>query len=48
MAGRIQSKWLIAGAAGLIALALGWAWYDGGQQPLRTMTAQTTLPTVVQ
>jgi hypothetical protein len=48
VAGRIQSKWLIAGAAMLVALALGWAWHDGGQQPLRSMTAPTTLPTVVQ
>jgi hypothetical protein len=39
---------LIAGAAGLTVLALGWAWHDGGQQPLRPMTAPTTLPTVVE
>jgi hypothetical protein len=48
VAGRIGNKWLIAGAAVLTVLALGWAWHDGGQQPLRLMSAPTTLPTVVQ
>jgi hypothetical protein len=39
------------GVIGALALALvallGWAWYDGGEQPLRAMTAPTSLPTVV-
>jgi hypothetical protein len=44
----IRKNWpLCLLAFGLMAL-LGWAWSDGGEEPLRELSAQTNLPQVVQ
>ena len=48
MAGRIRVNWLVAALGVALAALLAYAWYDGGEQPLRAMTAETTLPRVVQ
>ncbi len=48
MAVRIRKGWLIAGLALTLSAVIGWAWWDGGTQPLREMSAPTNLPEQVQ
>ena len=48
MSAKIRVNWLIGALALALAVLLGWAWYDGGETPLREMSAATTLPKVVQ
>lgn len=48
MAGKYRVNWLVAVPGVALAALLAYAWYDGGEQPLRPMTAETTLPKVVQ
>ncbi|MEL7783186.1 hypothetical protein AAG596_11815 [Citromicrobium bathyomarinum] len=44
-----QSTWLRIGAgAAAVLLVLGWAWWDGGEQPLRPMAHAIDLPEVAE
>ena len=45
MALRLRKAWLIAGVTALaLAGLLGWAWANGGQQPLRPISEAVSLP----
>ena len=42
---RLQATGLVAGIAAVaLAALLGWAWADGGQQPLRAISEPVALP----
>lgn len=45
MALRLRKAGLIAGVAAVgLAALLGWAWADGGEQPLRPVSGPVTIP----
>ncbi|MFM2273489.1 MAG: hypothetical protein RL702_2554 [Pseudomonadota bacterium] len=45
MALRLRNTGLVAGIAALaLAALLGWAWADGGEQPLRVISEPVTIP----
>lgn len=46
MAVRVRKGWLVVLAA-VVAL-LGWAWWDGGEQPQRLIAEPVTIPGVNQ
>lgn len=42
-----QSTWRWIGAGALVVLAVvGWAWWDGGEEPVRPMAQTIDLPEV--
>jgi hypothetical protein len=40
----MRKGWLAAGAAALALLVLGYAWIDGGREPLRTISVSVPVP----
>ena len=46
--GRIRLNWLVWFGVGALAFLLVYAWRDGGAEPVRSLSAPTTLPQVVQ
>ena len=40
----MRKGWILAGAGGLLALLLGYAWIDGGREPVRTIVEPIRVP----
>ncbi|MBW8754793.1 MAG: hypothetical protein JF595_11695 [Sphingomonadales bacterium] len=40
----MRKTWLVAGIAAIVVLVLGYAWIDGGREPLRTISEPIAVP----
>ena len=42
----MRKGWLVAGVAAIVLLVLGYAWIDGGREPLRTISEPIPVPEI--